>query len=105
MAGSAEAEVPARVEVRSGEGLVLTWEDGSRTELDARRLRAACQCATCRDPAGREAIRAVLEGDRPVRIADARLVGAYAVNLTFEPDGHRTGIFSFALLRELGRTG
>ena len=29
-------------------------------------------------------------------------VGAYAINLTFAPDGHSTGIYPFTLLRELG---
>lgn len=93
-------EVPARLEVEEGERLVLTWENGSRTVLGARQLRAACHCASCRTESGRRATEAVLQGE--VKIADARLVGAYALGLTFEPDGHRTGIFSFELLRELG---
>jgi DUF971 family protein len=36
------------------------------------------------------------------QITDISFVGAYAINLTFSPDGHGTGIFSYPLLRELG---
>ncbi|MGI8513951.1 MAG: hypothetical protein ACR2NT_02210 [Acidimicrobiia bacterium] len=32
----------------------------------------------------------------------SRLVGAYAVNFEFAPDSHRTGIFTFDQLRQLG---
>ncbi len=35
-------------------------------------------------------------------IQDVQLVGSYAINLTFSPDGHATGIFSYPLLREIG---
>jgi DUF971 family protein len=95
-------EVPESVEVRQGEEVVLSWPDGSATVLSARTLRAGCKCATCREPAGMRATVAVLEGDAAIRIADARLVGTYAVSFRFEPDGHDTGIFSFDLLRALG---
>ncbi|MFQ5967914.1 MAG: gamma-butyrobetaine hydroxylase-like domain-containing protein [Acidimicrobiia bacterium] len=37
-----------------------------------------------------------------MRIEAASMVGAYAVNFTFGPDAHRTGIFSFEQLHELG---
>lgn len=94
-------DIPTRIEVEEGERMVLGWEDGSTTVLSARQLRAACQCATCRDPSGREATRRVLAGDQPVRIHEAYLVGAYAINLVFTPDGHGTGIFSFDMLRGL----
>ena len=38
-----------------------------------------------------------------VTIEDANLVGAYAINLVFGPDGHATGIFDWETLRVLGR--
>jgi DUF971 family protein len=35
-------------------------------------------------------------------VQGGRLVGGYALSLTFGPDGHATGIFPFGLLRSLG---
>lgn len=88
--------------MEGGELLILTWEDGSTTRLTARRLRAGCSCAECRDPSGARATQEVLAGEEEIRIADVQMVGAYALNFTFQPDGHHTGIFSFELLRRLG---
>ncbi len=95
-------EVPARIEVEGGERVALTWPDGAHQELTARVLRAACPCATCRDPAGAERAKLTLGGPVPVTITDAKLVGDYAINFVFAPDGHHTGIFSFDYLRTLG---
>lgn len=40
-------------------------------------------------------------GKKDVTIAALEAVGSYAVQITFS-DGHRTGIYSFTYLRELG---
>lgn len=92
--------IPERIEVE-GDAVTFTWEDGFVATLSARVLRAACECAVCREPGGAAATRALLEGDTPVTIADARLVGGYAVQFTFAPDGHGTGIYPFERLRSL----
>ncbi|MGD0092102.1 MAG: DUF971 domain-containing protein [Planctomycetota bacterium] len=46
----------------------------------------------------------VNEGDLPkeVKVSEARPVGQYGLNLVFS-DGHATGIYTFELLRELGK--
>jgi len=93
--------VPQRIEVIEGSHVDVTWEDGTATELDAATLRAACLCATCREPAGEAATEAVLTGEEPVTISAAELVGGYAIRFTFEPDGHGTGVYPFTLLREI----
>ncbi len=93
--------VPARIEVDSGTGVTLTWEDGSTARFTAAELRAACQCAACREPAGKEATRLVLDGVAPVTIEKASLVGGYAINFVFGPDGHGTGIYPFGELKHL----
>ena len=41
-------------------------------------------------------------GKRTVKIAALEPVGNYAVRILFD-DGHDTGLYSWALLRELGR--
>ncbi len=44
----------------------------------------------------------VLAGPMAVTIAEAKLVGGYAVNFVFAPEGHGTGIYPFTGLRTLG---
>ena len=95
-------EVPERIEVEDGAVLVLTWPDGVVTVVAAPALRAACECATCLGPEGDGS----WIGDAgSVRILDASLVGAYALNFTFAPDHHHTGIYPFDRLRALGQAG
>ena len=97
-----QALVPQRIEVSGGTDVTITWEDGTESTYSAADLRAACQCADCREPAGRKRTEAVLDGEEPVTIIEARIVGSYAINFVFAPDSHSTGIFPFPGLRALG---
>lgn len=83
---------PARVEIE--------WSDGAKSAFTAAELRRACPCAQCvneltgvrtHDPA-------TVPDD--LTQADLRLVGNYAVSMTFS-DGHHTGIYTFGILRRL----
>lgn len=79
----------------------MTWDDGRIDRMSAGLLRGVCPCASCRNaavPISPE----VLETTKILKVA---FVGAYAINLTFSPDGHATGIYPYALLRELGDDG
>jgi DUF971 family protein len=88
---------PARIEV-DGPTVTIEWDDERVDVLDASALRAACPCAGCREPGGPGRLTAA----GSVSVTGARLVGGYALNLTFGPDGHSTGIYPFTLLREVG---
>lgn len=90
---------PVTIEVER-DAVRITWDDGLVADLPAAVLRAACPCAGCREPGARERLLASEAAQSTV--TDARLVGGYAVGLTFGPDGHATGIFPFPLLRGLG---
>lgn len=95
-------DAPRRIEVIAGGGAVLlAWDDGTTQELTAALLRTACPCAQCREPQGAEQARQAAAGPVPVEIRDAELVGSYAVNFAFGPDGHSTGIFTYDYLRDL----
>ena len=96
-----QAAVPQRIEVIEGIDVVITWESGATSTYSAPQLRGACQCAECREEVGRRATERVLAGPEPVTISAAKLVGGYAVNFVFGPDGHSTGIFPFPALRSL----
>lgn len=93
---------PERIEVDGGTEVIVDWDDGTATRLSAARLRQLCPCAGCKEGPGRRQLEAVLEGPEPVTIEAASLVGAYAINFVFGPDGHGTGIYSFRGLHELG---
>lgn len=88
--------------MEGGTVLTLEWEDGETTRLPAAALRAACQCAACLGESGTGS----WVGDASqVRITDARIVGAYGINLSFAPDDHHTGIFTYETLRSMGQAG
>lgn len=87
---------------RLDEGVEITWAAGSAPVLvPARALRLACPCAECveemtgqplLDPAR------VAADIRPLQLA---LVGSYALRVRWS-DGHATGLFTWAKLREVG---
>lgn len=93
----------------SGENeLLIEWSDGQRRVYSFRELRERCPCATCREkrsqPAAPSTMLPVLSAaeTRPLKLLDMSPVGNYAYGIEFS-DGHDTGIYTFALLRELGR--
>ncbi len=90
--------VPERIENRAGSGvLVLHWPDGRADVLAHALLRRSCPCSECR--ALRRAGGDVAAATTP-RLTAIEPVGHYAVNLGFD-DGHRRGIYPFALLAGL----
>ena len=91
---------PTRIEIKGGTQMLLVEQDGTEQRFSARELRAACPCAACREPDGAQRVAVLLRGPIEVEIGDAKLVGN-GINLTFRPDGHRTGIFTFNYLRSL----
>lgn len=87
---------PVRIEVSDGKSLEIEWPDGSMTRMSAPELRAFCQCAGCRElPADQR----TADIHAAATIDAAALVGSYAVNFVFGPDGHSAGIFPFVELK------
>ncbi len=91
-------EEPRSIELEDGTALVVTWHDGRVDRLSAVALREACPCASC---GSGSSLRAAADPE-VTSIQNVGLVGAYAINAVFAPDGHSTGIYPFTLLRELG---
>jgi DUF971 family protein len=94
--------VPRRIHAdRSGRTLELDWEDGHRTVYDLTALRWLCPCAFCRGEAG---LPGWLDTNPSLSamqttLVDVALVGNYAIAPSWA-DGHQTGYYTFALLRE-----
>lgn len=89
---------PEKIELKSGTSVIVTWGDGRIDAMPATVLRDACACAACRN-----APTPLPPADPGTcRILSVGLVGAYAVNLVFAPDGHSTGIYPYTVLRSIG---
>lgn len=89
-------EVPTRIELDGGVRLTLTWADGSVSEFEATELRKACPCASCEGSAGGWVF-------PNVTIDRIEQAGAYGLRLSFAPEGHEAGIYTYEYLRSLGR--
>jgi DUF971 family protein len=84
----------------NGRTLGINWTDNLASRFDVVELRRKCPCATCIDEWTHEQIlkpESVPDTIRPLKIES---VGQYALNIQFN-DGHRTGIYTFAMLRKL----
>jgi DUF971 family protein len=92
---------------RSGDGVVITWSDGTALLYSARALRDACPCATCREkrtaaqPSGPLLPILTPAEAQPLTVTGMQPVGNYAYSIAFS-DGHDTGIYPLELLRDLG---
>lgn len=94
------ASIDPRVITKSDPTCVeIEWSDGHTTVYTTPELRGLCPCAACvneltgrrmHDPAS-------VPADLATRAVT--LVGRYAIAIAFS-DGHETGIFPFAFLRE-----
>ena len=88
--------------------LLIEWSDGQRRSYSFRELRDHCPCASCREkrsqPPPQSTLLPVLSPAeaQPLKLLDMSPVGHYAYSIKFS-DGHDTGIYTFALLRQLGR--
>lgn len=78
------------------------WDTGERTVLSAVELRALCPCAACVDELTGVRRHDPTSVPEDLRHADVRLVGHYALTMSFS-DGHSTGIYTFPMLFEHGR--
>ncbi len=99
------SDVPTGIKLDLKSGVLeITWNDGHVSRYASAYLRQVCPCAQCRGHAPGEVEPPPLEAVADVRILHIRPVGSYAVRFDLS-DGHETGIYSFAFLRENCPTG
>ena len=102
MIAGSPSTVPTGIHADRAAGtLTIDWADGHRTTYEATALRWLCPCAYCRGEAGMPGwldTKPTLTPDQ-TRLVDAQLVGSYALCPSWG-DGHHTGYYPFALLRE-----
>ena len=87
-----------------GDELALRWADGSEQFIQLEALRRACPCAPC---AGEVDVMGNLHkgpdqalNAASFQIQKIQMVGGYALQV-FWADDHKTGLYSYDLLREL----
>ncbi|MEW6568017.1 MAG: DUF971 domain-containing protein [Chloroflexota bacterium] len=92
---------------RSRSLLVIDWEDGHHSEYPLAGLRAACPCAECRgghekmgQPGTPEMLRVRLRPNQSAELESMEMAGTYALQLIWK-DGHRYGLYTWELLRQL----
>lgn len=105
---AADAFRPANLHLDRKEGLRIDWSDGRVSRYSLAFLRKRCPCATCRTTRQEKSVIPAHTGlsltvlpagiDRATVFADAKLVGNYAIQITWA-DGHSTGIYDFRYLR------
>ena len=99
-----------KVNLSSGTGVDIEWNDGHSSHYDFVYLRDACPCAMCEDERGKAGRR---PGD-PAPVAPGALlmfkphakplaaegVGKYAIKFSWN-DNHDLGLYSWKFLREI----
>ena len=98
-AGMSRYDVDA-IEVDRTAQVTVGFGDGVTARYGLAELRLACPCAECNGKRQRgESVQPAVEGGSPVTITDAELSGAFGLSLDWS-DGHRTGIYSWTMLRD-----
>jgi ATP-binding protein involved in chromosome partitioning len=91
---------PVQVHAFPNRELGIVWDDEHESYFPGHDLRCSCGCAKCVDETtGRK----VLEDDRvpkDVHVTEVHPVGNYGISVRWS-DGHETGIYTFARLRQL----
>lgn len=91
---------PTSIDVDRSVGLTASWGDGKTTSYSLEELRVNCPCAECRGLRERRLpVWPKPASPQPLRAENAELVGAWGISFTWN-DGHTTGIYSWALLRQ-----
>jgi DUF971 family protein len=85
-------------------GLRIEWADGRTCRYGAAALRRVCPCAQCVNEYTGERMLDPASVREELTVETLDLVGRYALTFRWS-DGHRTGIYSFRLLRELCEQG
>jgi ATP-binding protein involved in chromosome partitioning len=79
----------------------IEWKDGLSTDFAARDLRLACPCASCIEEGTGRPLLDPKTVKLDILLLGSELVGRYGLSFHWS-DGHRTGIFAWPRLRQLG---
>jgi len=84
---------------RAAHAVQMSWDDGSSQTLGYELLRGYCPCAHCQGHGAGP--KKFIAPPQNLALEGIKSVGHYALQFSWS-DGHSTGIYTFAYLRELG---
>lgn len=91
---------PVQIVEEDDSAIAIKWSDDAETRYTAYELRRSCPCAGCiNEWTGKKTLDDT-KVPEDISFKHTSIVGRYALNFHFS-DGHDTGIFSFAFLRNL----
>jgi DUF971 family protein len=91
---------PAKVQLEK-QKLTITWNDGTKSEIDLLKLRNKCPCATCLAEKEKQSKTYFhLFNENQLKVTDIKQVGSYALSISWR-DGHNTGIYEYTFLKKL----
>jgi DUF971 family protein len=103
---------PEHIAISKSRGIEIDWKDGHHSSYGLTWLRDWCPCAQCTGAHGTEPRAKASAGSQASaaspfqmykpreRMVSVEPVGNYAVRIVWS-DGHSTGIYSFAHLRQI----
>lgn len=99
------SDAPVHLDLKKDKGLTVQWADGSGSYYSIaylRRMSPSADMRELRKAMARNPLTVVpgAAGGGEIVVTEAELVGNYALKLAFS-DGHATGIYSWAYLREI----
>ncbi len=91
---------PVQIKIKD-KHLIIKWNDASQSGIKLANLRRNCPCAICASEREEQSSSYIpIYSDEQLSIKDVRLVGNYAVGITWK-DNHNTGIYNFEHLKKL----
>ena len=97
---------PEHLDLERERGLTISWNDDSSTFYPVgwlRRMSPSAEQRALREEMARNPLTVLPTkpgNDAPLTVADAELIGNYAIRLRFS-DGHDTGIYSWTYLKSI----
>lgn len=100
------SDAPTRLDLKKDRGLTVEWPDGTTSYYSIaylRRMSPSADMKNLREEMAKNPLTVLPGGSGtggPLIAVSAELVGNYALRVTFS-DGHSTGIYSWAYLRQI----
>ena len=99
--GRSKAGLDAPQISHNDDSVTLTWKGGESVTIDHRALRASCQCALCVDEFSGDPLLDPSSLPDDIHPEQIGTVGNYALSIQWS-DGHTTGFFPYARIRQIG---
>lgn len=94
---------PVKIKILEGKNLFIKWDDNSESLIRLKKLRKFCPCATCITIRERQSKTYIpIFNENQIKISNISVVGNYAIGIAWK-DGHNTGIYEYAFLKNLSK--